>query len=268
MPGTKCFKLANMLKSITQFLAALGPGKARPAQQFQPTSQLAVRAGDVLAQPDGAAWAALKVIAVDGPTAHYLTYEQSPAKPDLAALAQAEVRMAHAAKPAAALADGWELLGNQPASARELQGLKYMDFALYLQLTGQQQHVIEAAARDHFARAGAMRDEGRSTEAIREYGKAIDLYPLFHEALSQRAYAFMELGLHQQALRDLEEALYLVPDSADAFFSRGECLLKLGHLEEAEAAFSEGQERFPEQRTRFLEFLKRTRAFALTGRPA
>jgi hypothetical protein len=53
-----------------------------------------------------------------------------------------------------------------------------------------------------------------------------------------------------------------------AFFSKGECLMKLGHLDEAEAIFIEGQERFPEHATQFNEFLKRTRAFALTGRPA
>ena len=56
--------------------------------------------------------------------------------------------------------------------------------------------------------------------------------------------------------------------SMAAFFSKGECLMKLGHLDEAAAIFTEGQERFPEHASQFNEFLKRTRAFALTGRPA
>jgi tetratricopeptide (TPR) repeat protein len=97
---------------------------------------------------------------------------------------------------------------------------------------------------------------------------AIELYPAYAEALDQRAFAFMELGLHQQALRDLDESLYLNPDGMTALFCKGECLMKLGHLDEAEAIFTEGQQRFPEHAGRYNEFLKPTRAFALTGRPA
>lgn len=259
-----------MLKSITTFLASLGAARARGAGDFKPCRQLAVTAGDVLAQPmaDGHGWSVLKVFAVEGATAHCLTYEPSAAKPALAALAQATVRMAHAPRPSAALADGWELLGNQTASARELQGLKYMDFELYVRLTGQDADAIRRAAGEHFERAGGHAAEGRRIEAINEYGKAIELYPLYSEALDRRAFSFMELGLHQQALRDLEESLYIDPDGMSAFFCKGECLMKLGHLDEAAAIFTEGQERFPEHATRFNEFLKRTRAFALTGRPA
>jgi tetratricopeptide (TPR) repeat protein len=259
-----------MLKSLITLLASLRAPRAGAAGHFQPCRQLAVQAGDVLAQPaaDGQAWSALKVFAVEGATAHCLTYEPFSGKPALAALAQASVRMAHAPRPAAALADGWELLGNQPASERELQGLKYMDFALYVRLTGQDDGAIRRAAAGHFERAGVHAAEGRRIEAINEYGKAIELYPLYTEALDQRAFSFMELGLHQQALRDLEESLYIDPHGMSAFFCKGECLMKLGHLDEAAAVFTEGQERFPEHATRFNEFLKRTRAFALTGRPA
>jgi tetratricopeptide (TPR) repeat protein len=259
-----------MLKSLTAFLAALGAARARGDQHFQPSRQLAVQAGDVLAQPlpDGQGWCALKVFAVDGATAHCLTYEPAERKPTLASLAQAAVRMAHAPRPLAALAEGWEVVGNAPASARELQGLKYMDFELYVRLTGQDADAILRAAREHFAKAGLHAAEGRRIEAINEYGKAIELYPAYAEALDQRAFAFMELGLHQQALRDLDESLYLNPDGMTALFCKGECLMKLGHLDEAEAIFTEGQQRFPEHAGRFNEFLKRTRAFALTGRPA
>ncbi len=259
-----------MLKSLTAFLAALGASRARGAQGFQPSRQLAVQAGDVLAQPlpDGQGWSTLKVFAVEGATAHCLTYEAVARKPTLATLAQIAVRMAHAPRPPAALAEGWELLGNQPATGRELQGLKYMDFALYVRLTGQDAAAIMRAAAGHFARAGTHAAEGRRIEAINEYGKAIELYPAYTDALDQRAFAFMELGLHQQALRDLDESLYLNPDGMSAFFCKGECLMKLGHLDEAEAIFTEGQQRFPEHAGQFNEFLKRTRAFALTGRPA
>ncbi len=259
-----------MLTFLTNFLASLGAPRARAARDFHPCQQLAVKAGDVLAQPtpDGQGWSALKVFAVEGATAHCLTYEPSAAKPTLASLAQASVRMAHAPRPAAALADGWELLGNEPAAARELQGLKYMDFDLYVRLTGQDADAIRRSATEHFERAAVHAAEGRRIEAINEYGKAIELYPLYTEALDQRAFSFMELGLHQQALRDLEESLYIDPDGMSAFFCKGECLMKLGHLDEAAAIFTEGQERFPEHATQFNEFLKRTRAFALTGRPA
>lgn len=258
-----------MLKSLSAFLATLRAPRARAAGRFQPCRDLAVQAGDVLAQPlPGGGWSALKIFAVDGATAHFLTYEPGQAKPTLAALAQATVRLAHAQRSAAALADGWELLGNAPASVQELQGLKFMDFDLYVRLTGQDIGTLMGQARAHVARAAMHATEGRRIDAIHEYGKAIDLYPADTDALDQRAFAFMELGLHQQALRDLEESLHINPDGMAAFFSKGECLMKLGHLDEAEAIFIEGQVRFPEHATKFNEFLKRTRAFALTGRPA
>lgn len=259
-----------MLKFISSILATLRVPRAKVAAQFQPTPQLAVKAGDVLVQPapNGQGWSTLKVFAVDGPTAHFLTYEPVAGKPSLSALEEAVVRLAHAQRNASALAEGWELLGNQPASERELQGLKYMDFELYVRLTGQDTGTIMRTAREHFERAGGHAAEGRRIDAINEYGKAIELYPAYTEALDKRAFSFMELGLYEKALRDLEESLYINEDGVTAFFSKGECLMKLGHLDEAAAIFSEGQERFPEHATQFNEFLKRTRAFALTGRPA
>jgi len=257
-----------MLKSITSFLARLTAGRPKAAGQFHPTQDLTVQAGDVVVQPGESGWTTIKVINVDDGTAHCLSYEPGTRKPDLASLAQAPIRIAHTAQKAASFAQGWEHIGNQAATARELQGLKYMDFQLFVQLTGQDPQAIVAAAKAHFMKAQVHGDEGRRTEAINEYGRAIDLFPLFHEALDARAFAFMELGLHQQALRDLEESLYIHPDGMEAFFSKGECLMKLGHLAEAEELFQEGQDRFPEHRTQFVEFLKRTRAFALTGRPA
>lgn len=259
-----------MLKSIASFLASLGAPRTRAAGKFHPNQQLAVKTGDVLVQPqaDGQGWTALKVFAVEGATAHCLTYEPVQRKPKLDALVQAAVRMAHAPRAAASLAEGWELLGNQPATAAELQGLKYMDFELYVRLTGQDADTLMRRAEEHFERAGLHAAEGRRIEAINEYGKAIELYPAYSDALDKRAFSFMELGLHEKALRDLEESLYINPEGMSAFFCKGECLMKLGHLDEAEAIFIEGQERFPEHATRFNEFLKRTRAFALTGRPA
>lgn len=259
-----------MFKSIKSFVASLGAPRARTARNFKPSQELAVKAGDVLVQPqpDGKGWSALKVFAMEGATAHCLTYEPCARKPTLEALALTAVRMAHAPRTAASLADGWELAGNQPASASELQGLKYMDFELYVRLTGQDAGSIMRGAEEHFMRAGMHATEGRSIEAINEYGKAIELYPAYADALDKRAFAFMELGLYQQALRDLDESLYINPEGMSAFFCKGECLMKLGHLDEAAAIFTEGQERFPEHAARFNEFLKRTRAFALTGRPA
>lgn len=257
-----------MFNSITKFLARLTGSRSDGGDSFQPHVGHAAAAGDVLVQPRGQGWSAVKMIDVRDSVAHFLTYEPSARKPVIGQLAQAEIRIAHAQADVASFANGWELVGNQAATARELQGLKYMDFDLFLDLTGQDAQAIIQAANENFRRAGALGEEGRRTDSINEYGKAIELYPLFYEALDNRAFAFMELGLYQQALRDLDESLHIHPKGMDAFFSKGECLMKLGHLDEAEAIFIEGQERFPENASQFNEFLKRTRAFALTGRPA
>ncbi len=145
------------------------------------------------------------------------------------------VRVGHAPIDAASFSD-WERVGNRPVRDADLDGfkvyLKHTDFSRYLQFTGQDVDKIVATANGHYKRGYALSDEGKRREAIAEYDQAIDLFPLFYEAIDNRAFLFMELGDYRTALAGFEESLRVEPDGQTAFFSRAECHLRLGEFEQ------------------------------------
>jgi tetratricopeptide (TPR) repeat protein len=251
--------------------AALGISTAQAASQLPQT--LVVKPGDLITKKEKDGWAAIKILAVDpwpdgSAAAHCLTYESAASKPTIGSLKQASVRVWHAPIDAGSFKD-WELIGNQPPSKEELSGfvhyLKLTDFPRYVSFTGQDSKEIVRKANEHYKKAYALGDRGKRAEAISEYSKAIDLFPLFYEAIDNRAFTYMELGRVQEALQDFEASLRVNPDGMAAFFSRGECLMKLGRLTAAEAVFVEGQTKFPDKRALFAKFVERVRALRKDG---
>lgn len=231
-----------------------------------PTAPIAV--GDIITQPsEGGGWSVLKILAIDTfpdgfSTAHCLAYNDAPYKPSLASLPTLGVRIWHAPIAAESLASGREWLGNEAPSEEELAGfveyLKLTDFPRYVAFTGQNTQDIVSQATQHYRRAYQLEDEGRKEDAIVEYTTAIELFPLFYEAIDNRAFVHMDLGRYQEALWGFEQSLEVNPNGGSAFFSKGECLLRLGHLDAAEAIFAQGLTRFPEKQPMFQEYLQLT----------
>lgn len=229
------------------------------------TQAIALTPGDLIIREKKPGWIAMKILALDSwpdgeATAHCLTYESVFNKPDLASLKAAKVKVWHAPIDAKNFNSGWERVGNTQATEEELSGfveyLKHTDFPRYANFTGQETSEIIHQASEHYKHAYALGDQGKRIEAIEEYSKAIELFPLFFEAVDNRAFTYMELALYEYALRDFEVSLYLNPDGMSAFFSKGECLLRLGKLTAAEEIFSEGISRFPEHAASFQQFLQ------------
>jgi tetratricopeptide (TPR) repeat protein len=226
---------------------------------------LTVVPGDVIAEQDkSGVWHAIKIIRVDSfpdgtSTAHCLSYNDALSKPGVSSLAALGVRIWHAPISASSFGRGWERICHQTVSKEELVGfidyLKLTDFPRYIAFTGQDSKEIVRKANEHYKRAYYLGDEGKLAEAIAEYSRVIDLFPLFYEAVDNRAFTYMELGKYEEALADFELSIRVNPHGFTAFFSKGECLLRLGRLAEAEAIFSEGVKRFPEQRTNFQKYL-------------
>jgi tetratricopeptide (TPR) repeat protein len=267
-----------MLKLITAFCAtivsALGISTAHASDPVPQVKTLIVKPGDLIVKKDKSGWAAVKILAVDpwpdgSSAAHCLTYESTVSKPTVESLRQAGVRIWHAPIDARSFSKDWELIGNQAPSKEEFTGfieyLKLTDFPRYISFTGQDSKEIVRKANEHYKKAYALGDQGKRAEAIAEYGKAIDLFPLFYEAIDNRAFTYMELGKVQEALQDFEASLRVNPSGLAAFFSRGECLMKLGQLKAAEAVFQEGQTKFPEKRALFTKFLEQVRALKKDG---
>ena len=270
--------LIIMLRSVftlcAALLSALGISAAQASDLPENERELTVKPGDVIVNQDKGQWSAIKILAVDqwpdgSSAAHCLTYKAVPTKPSLESLQQAAVLVWHAPIDAASFRKGWELIGNRVPTKAELVGfveyLKLTDFPRYVAITGQDSKEIVRNANAHYQRAYALGDQGKKKEAIGEYTEAIELFPLFYEAIDNRAFTYMELGMLREALHDFEQSLRVNPNGVSAFFSRGECLMKLGDLKAAESVFQEGQNRFPEQRAMFTKFLEQVRVLRRGG---
>jgi tetratricopeptide (TPR) repeat protein len=230
---------------------------------------LTVQPGDLIVSRDEQDWNAIKILLVDpwpdgSAAAHCLIYETLPTKPTLEVLRSAEVRLWHTPIDAGSFRSGWELIGNQAPSNDECVGfieyLKLTDFSRYVSFTGVDGDQIVRQANQHYEHANELAAAGQREEAIAAYGEAIDLFPLFFEAIDNRALTYMELDRLPEALHDFERSLQVNPEGVTAVFSRAECLMKLGQLDAAESAFQEGLARFPEHKDMFVQLLEHIRA--------
>lgn len=228
-----------------------------------------MQAGDVLVTHEETnGWTAVKVLVVDtwpsgGVTLHCRLYRPTPEQPSPAALHTLEVLAQHVPLGRKTFHDGWDLLGRSPVQPDELTGfheyLKRVDFRRYLTATGQDFETVIAQANDHFAAGGALNAEQRHREAIEEYTRAIDKFPLYYEAIDNRGFSYLNLGDFASALDDFEHSLQIWPDGETAYFASGECLLRLGKLDEAEAIFADGAARPGEYQNLHRKFLHLTR---------
>ncbi|MET3474941.1 tetratricopeptide repeat protein [Variovorax atrisoli] len=234
----------------------------------------ALKKGDVLAYRSDNAWRAVWVLEVDPwpdgtSVAHCLSYQPLDQKPTVESLKHAEVLIWHSPIDADGVSRGSELIGNRQPAEDDLIGfaeyLRLTDFPRYLELMGQDGHEIVREANAHYLRGNELCEQGRKQEGIAEYDAAVELFPLFFEAIDNRAFTRMELGDFQGALEDFEQSLQVNPDGEAAFFSKGECLMRLGQLAAAESIFKEGRERFPGKKALFDEFLERVRAQQRSG---
>ncbi|MFC5743757.1 tetratricopeptide repeat protein [Dyella tabacisoli] len=228
-----------------------------------------MKAGDVLiGQKAEDSWSVVKILAIDewpdnSQVFHCMFYEPSPGRPTAETIESLNVVAWHAPMAAQAYRSGWEVLCSTAVRDRELGGfheyLKLTDFSRYATATSQDMRSLVSQANELYRRACALGEAGERQSAIDLYTRAIDTFPLFYEAIDNRAFTYMELGDFAAALRGFEESLRVNPIGNAAFFSRGECLMKLGLLDKATAAFKEGAARFPEHRDLYVRFLTQSR---------
>lgn len=227
-----------------------------------------MKEGDVLVgQKTDKSWSVVKILAIDewpdsSQVFHCMVYEPSPERPIAEAIESLKVVIWHAPVDAQAYV-GWEILCSEPVRDCELEGLheylKLTDFSRYATATGQDVRTLMSQANELYRRACALGETGDRHGAIDLYTSAIDIFPLFYEAIDNRAFIHMELGDYAAALQGFEESLRVNPNGNAAFFSRGECLMKLGLLDEAVATFEEGLTRFSEHRDLYVRFLTQSR---------
>ena len=197
-------------------------------------------------------------------TYHCCGYQPLDQKPEINDIANLKISIDHF--PLAGFPDGI-FLSNQAVHCDELDGyLHYLtmtDFAGYLQLTKQDSAKVIALANELYTKAYYLSDEKKYEEAIELYTQAFETFPLFFEAIDNRAFTKMDLGRWQSALNDFRLSLYINPRSVLAEFSIGECFLNMKEYESAKAQFERALQIDPNDRLS-NEFLAKTLALMNT----
>lgn len=206
------------------------------------------REGDILVSKDGEEYHVSKILRVDRETLTYHAMLYTPVKwePTIETLDKLEVWCMHT--PIATF-PGSRVLVNVPVQDEELDGfftyLRMTNFKRYLQETGRDLDVIVAEATLAYRAGNTVCEEGKFEDGINAYSEAIELFPLFWEAIDNRGLTYMDLGEWDLAIADFEESLRINPDGLTAVFSIGECLFKLGKYETALVQFMKAIEIAP-----------------------
>jgi hypothetical protein len=88
-------------------------------------------------------------------------------------------------------------------------------------------------ARPHDIRGIAFAKRGNYIRAIRDYNKAIEIYPDFTEAYYNRGIAYVKLGDLIRALSDNDKAISIKPDLTAAYYNRAVIYYELKEYDKA-----------------------------------
>ncbi len=125
-----------------------------------------------------------------------------------------------------------ELTPEQRAVAAYNQGLKHRDKAWKLE---EEAEAAEGKARDKLLKK-AQKAYGK---AVRELRAAVDVKPDYYQAWSSLGYALRKTGEFDESIAAYDRALELNPLYPEAIEYRGEAYLGLGRLEDAKEAYME-----------------------------
>lgn len=215
-------------------------GSEKPDQQKQPkTADFSV--GDIFYSQKEGTYKLCKLLAADAEFAcyHILMYEPTDVLPTDEELNSLTVFAYHAPIDQHAFSEH-TLLANRPVTAEDLIG-----YHEYLRGTQEPAYYV-SIANGYYKAAIDLTNEHKHHEAIDSYSKAIDLFPPFFEAIDNRAFCKMDLGLWNEAIADFKLSLEQNPVSLLAEFSIGECYFKLGDFNQAKQQFEKAHEIDPD----------------------
>jgi tetratricopeptide (TPR) repeat protein len=161
---------------------------------------------------------------------HVLSYQPVKTLPNIENVSDLEVFVYHSPIDKNGFKDA-KLLTTAKVTCDDLIG-----YHEYLRQTQEPNYYIPIA--NQYYQAGLiLTDEKKHYDAIDAYSKAVDLVPNFFEAIDNRAFCKMDLGLWTEAIEGFHESLEVNPKSLLAEFSIGECYLKLGNYQKAKEQF-------------------------------
>ena len=161
---------------------------------------------------------------------HVMTYAPIEHKPTINDIENLKVIVYHSPFDRKAFRDAI-ILTNLPVKSADLIG--YHEFLRQTQNPEQYLSI----ANSYYQSALKLTDNKNHNEAIDAYSKAIDLNPNFFEAIDNRAFCKMDLGLWAEAIKDFELSLNVNSNRMLAEFSMGECFFKMGDFQNAKLQF-------------------------------
>jgi tetratricopeptide (TPR) repeat protein len=108
----------------------------------------------------------------------------------------------------------------------------------------------------HYSLGTILREQGRSSEALRHLERSIELFPAFAQSRVNYAIALYEGGRPQEAVNQLRLAVELRPDLITARRNLGLLLLEAGRILEAEEQLNAAR-RLEASGSRFRELTDR-----------
>ena len=103
--------------------------------------------------------------------------------------------------------------------------LKQTDFPRYVSEMGINPSELIAEAKVFYEQGYALTSQKKEEEAIRAYTQSITIFPLFTEALDNRAFLYMDRADWEPAIKDFRQSL-AIEETFLAQFSLAECLCK------------------------------------------
>lgn len=188
--------------------------------------------GDIFYIQNGKTYNLYKLLAEDKAfdCYHVLSYQPIAGLPEQEYLEQIDIAVYHSPFSKSTFA-GATILFNMPILPDDLIG-----YHEYLRQTQPPEYYVPIA-NTYYREGLRLSDAQKRMDAINEYSKAIDLFPQFFEAIDNRAFLKMELGLWKEAIDDFKLSLEQNPNSLIAEFSIGECYLNIGDYSTAKYQF-------------------------------
>ena len=172
----------------------------------------------------------LLAVDVDSECYHVLTFSPLDSVPTSADIDNLLIFAHHSPFDKKAFLDAI-LLANKPVRVDDL-----VSYHEYLRQT-QSPDYCAFIANNYYLAGLQLTDKRKHYEAIDSYSKSIDLLPHFFEAIDNRAFCKMDLGLWAEAIEDFKLSLQQNPNSVLAEFSIGECYFKMGDFQNAKRQF-------------------------------
>ncbi len=112
-------------------------------------------------------------------------------------------------------------------------------------------------ARGYFNLGCVYAQQGKFSQALDMFNRAVAIYPDYYETYDRRGNAYDDLGMTDKALEDYNRVILIAPYFAQVYYDRGLTFERLGKMNEAQSDYKKGCERGYKPACEAMEYLSR-----------